>query len=302
MEAQTSRDDQQPAAAVGSQRPAPSGGLDSPLFLDVTTITIDPAYVQAAASRAQSGETRRGGRSALLGLLVILGLLLTIAARQTRLAAPAASRAREALIADARARTVRSDSLQARLADLRSEADSVRDSGLRTSSEGQAMAARLGRLELVAGSVAVRGPGVEVTLRDAPDVEGKEDLAGDGTVRDRDLQELVNALWSVGAEAIAINGLRLGTLTAIREAGQAILVDYRPVSPPYVVAAVGDPDSMEPAFADGETAAAFRTLRELYGIGFDVRRRSELELPPAVSRLRHAAVPQAASPSPAARP
>ncbi len=292
--------DEQPPRGAGKRRSASDGGLGSSLFLDVTTITVDPAYLQAAASRAQSGVTRPNGGVTLLVPLVLLGLLMTVAARQTRLSAPAASRARAALIADARARTEQSDQLQARLESLRSEADGVRDRALRTSGEGQDLADRLGRLELIVGSVAVRGPGLEVTLKDAAEVDGEEDLAGDGTVRDRDLQEVVNALWSAGAEAIAINGQRLSTLTAIREAGEAILVDYRPVSPPYRITAVGDPDQLEPAFTDSNVAAAFRTLRDLYGIGFDVRRRDRLSLPPAVTRLRHAAVPAAKAPDPGA--
>ncbi|HVE64925.1 MAG TPA: DUF881 domain-containing protein [Mycobacteriales bacterium] len=288
MEARGSR-------GAGERPVGSTGGLDSPFFLDVTTITVDPAYLQAAAARAQSGTARSGGGRTLMLPLVLLGLLLTIAARQTRLAAPAATRARAALIADARERTALSDRLQARVESLRAEADGVRNKALLTSSAGQLLAERLDRLELVVGSVAVRGPGVEITLDDAPEVEGQEDLTGDGTVRDRDLQEVVNALWSAGAEAIAINGLRLSTLTAIREAGEAILVDYRPVSPPYTVAAVGDPDSVEPAFAESQVAAAFHTLRELYGVGFDVRRRERLVLPPAITRLRHATVPTASA-------
>ncbi len=131
---------------------------------------------------------------------------------------------------------------------------------------------------------------MEVELRDAPDQPGEEDLAGDGRVRDRDLQEVVNALWAAGAEAIAINGQRLSALTAIREAGEAVLVDYRPVTPPYVIRAVGDPDTVEPAFVGSATAAAFRTLGDLYGVGFAVRRRDRMTLPAAGTRLRYATV------------
>ena len=47
---------------------------------------------------------------------------------------------------------------------------------------------------------------------------------------DRDLQVIVNGLWAAGAEAIAVNGQRLTACSAIRSAGEAILVDFRPLS------------------------------------------------------------------------
>lgn len=87
---------------------------------------------------------------------------------------------------------------------------------------------------------------------------------------DRDLQEAVNGLWAAGAEAVAVNGLRLSTLTAIRSAGEAVLVDFRPISPPYVVEAIGAPDELRRRFQGG---AAGQTLSELtvrYGIRVSV--------------------------------
>ena len=54
-----------------------------------------------------------------------------------------------------------------------------------------------------------------------------------------DLQNVANALWAAGAEAIAINGQRLTATSTIRAAGNAILVDFRPVTSPYEVSAIG---------------------------------------------------------------
>jgi len=288
---EASRRSERPDAHVRSGG-VQSAGVDAS-FLDITTITVDPAYVQAAARRAVGAAPGRGVGStiALVVVVAMVGLLLVVAARQTLAGAPSAGRARQALADEARRRTARSDEMQVRAAALRDEVDAARDERLRATSAGRALAERLDRLELAVGSVVVRGPGVQVTLRDAPDVPGEEDLAGEGTVRDRDLQEVVNALWAAGAEAIAVNGQRLSALTAIREAGEAVLVDYRPISPPYVISAVGDPDAVEPAFVDSPTAAAFRTLADLYGVGFSVRRRDAMTLPAAGTRLRYARVP-----------
>ena len=70
-------------------------------------------------------------------------------------------------------------------------------------------------------------------------------------MRDDDLQLVVNALWAAGAEAISINGQRLGPTTAIRFAGEAVLVDFRPVTNPYEISAIGDPDTLSLDVPDG---------------------------------------------------
>jgi uncharacterized protein YlxW (UPF0749 family) len=156
---------------------------------------------------------------------------------------------------------------------------------LGTDARGQAAAAEVAALELASGTVAVRGPGLVVTLDDASSLgSGSADRGGqpgDGRVYDRDLQVVVNALWAAGAEAVSVNNQRLTALTAIRSAGEAVLVDLRPLSPPYVLRAVGDVDTLEPRFVDSPTARTFQTWTSLYGIGFEVKRGTDLRLPAA---------------------
>jgi uncharacterized protein YlxW (UPF0749 family) len=86
-----------------------------------------------------------------------------------------------------------------------------------------------------AGTTALSGPGLTVTIDDAPDAE-----AGSlNQVLDRDLQDIVNVLWSMGAAGVAVNDQRLTGATAIRGAGEALLGDYQPLTRPSTVAAVG---------------------------------------------------------------
>ena len=85
---------------------------------------------------------------------------------------------------------------------------------------------------------------------------------------DRDLQTVVNGLWAAGAEAVAVNGQRLTALSAIRSAGDAILVDYRPLTRPYVVTAIGDPATLQAAVRRGARRPALRTLQQTYGIRY----------------------------------
>ena len=98
----------------------------------------------------------------------------------------------------------------------------------------------LQQLRLAAGDVPVVGPGVVIVVDDAP-ISRDDKL---NRVLDRDLQFLVNGLWKAGAEAVAINGHRLSALTAIRSAGDAITVDYRSLTRPYRIEAIGDPRSL----------------------------------------------------------
>ena len=106
---------------------------------------------------------------------------------------------------------------------------------------------------LLSGATAVQGPGVKLVVDDAKDSRSGRRRAraravgfsDTGRVRDRDMQRVVNGLWESGAEAIAINGQRLTALSAIRAAGDAILVDNRPLVPPYTVLAVGDGKRLE---------------------------------------------------------
>ncbi|HEX8002852.1 MAG TPA: DUF881 domain-containing protein [Mycobacteriales bacterium] len=265
------------------------------LFVDITTITVDPAYVAAAARRASLPETagqRRYPSLLLVVALVAVGGVWGTAARQTYDRAPAAERIRESLVADARERREATDRLAARVAALRRETADARAALSTRSAAERALSEELARLELATGGVRVRGPGIVVRLDDADD-PGED---GSGRISDVDLQAVVNALWSAGAEAVAVNGRRVSALTAVRTAGETILVDYEPVTAPYDVAAVGDADVMEPGFGDSATARRFRTWVDAFGISFSVRRADGLDLPGSdASTLRYARV---ATPSP----
>jgi uncharacterized protein YlxW (UPF0749 family) len=108
-------------------------------------------------------------------------------------------------------------------------------------------------------------------------------------VRDGDLQLVVNALWAAGAEAVSINGQRLGPATAIRFAGEAVLVDFRPVTNPYEVSAIGDPDTLSAKFLASPEVGALAVISESFGLRFEFAREDELNLPPAsIPEIRYA--------------
>jgi uncharacterized protein YlxW (UPF0749 family) len=151
--------------------------------------------------------------------------------------------------------------------------------------------------ELAAGALPVSGPGLLVTLADAePDADedpvgGTTEADPRGQVRDGDLQLVVNALWASGAEAVSINGQRLGPTTAIRFAGDAVLVDFRPVTNPYLVSAIGDPATLRSRFLASPEVNALAVISETYGLRFEFAQEDELSLPAGSPPELRSAVP-----------
>src|SRR5699024_3014524 len=116
---------------------------------------------------------------------------------------------------------------------------------LRSDAEGRRLLAGLDALALPAADSAVIGPGLTVTVtdpgvgRNLTDVSKQRVAGSRQIILDRDLQLVVNSLWSAGAEAIAVDDVRMGPNVTIRQAGGAILVDNTPVSSPYTILAIG---------------------------------------------------------------
>jgi uncharacterized protein YlxW (UPF0749 family) len=275
------------------------------LLVDMMTNTQDQAYADAAARRrgdaarrsapAPSTRPTLARRALAVLLLLVLGLLTGTAAAQVKRRDAGTSGVRAQLAADVHRRTAESDALAAQAGRLRQEVARARDAALSSGVAGRAAVLRLQALELATGIGAVTGPGVVVHVDDAPGSAAADHARGgqfgQGRVLDRDLQDIVNGLWAAGAEAISINGLRLTSRTAIRSAGEAILVDYRPLSPPYTVRALGDPGVLGPAFADGPAGRRLATYSSLYGLRFTVDRSESQTLAGAASPDLRAATP-----------
>ena len=228
--------------------------------------------------------------TAVVACLVLAGLLLATAATQTRRRAPDTAAARDELVREVTTRDQVADRLQADIEQLERDIAAARAAAARADRTGAELSADLEDLGILAGTVAVRGPGIRVVVDDAADTStGGDDRGGQfaqGRVLDRDLQDVVNALWASGAEAVAIDGIRLTSRSAIRAAGEAVLVDFRPATPPYVIEALGNPQRLPDAFAATSVAQRFELWRTTYGIGFEIRAHENLTLrsaaPPAL--------------------
>jgi uncharacterized protein YlxW (UPF0749 family) len=279
---------------------------------------LDPGYAAAARRRASAGDrpavgspespetpgssgssgsawNRRGmGRAGVAAMLVLAGLLAAVAGLQVRRHEPAAVKERHRLIAEIHDRTAASDALERRLDAARDETERARAAALARSANGRRARQDLARAADAAAATERSGPGLTVTVDDAPRAatseggDGTNEGADSGLVYDQDLQILVNGLWVAGADAIAVNGRRLTSTTAIRAAGDAILVDYRPLSPPYKVTALGG-DRLRDAFDRSAAGEHFRTLEDQFGIRFDEHGERAASLPAAAPpRLRYA--------------
>jgi uncharacterized protein YlxW (UPF0749 family) len=114
-----------------------------------------------------------------------------------------------------------------------------------------------------AGLRAVSGPGVTVTLSDAPQSTGEEtpdtvDNPNLLLVHQQDIQAVVNAMWSGGATAITIQGQRVVSTTGIRCIGNSVQLQGVPYSQPYRITAVGDVASLTAAIENDPYLQVYR--------------------------------------------
>ena len=124
------------------------------------------------------------------------------------------------------------------------------------------------------------GPGVAVTLRDAPlDVQPAgvdEELL---IVHQQDIQAVVNALWSGGAEAMTIQGQRVTSRTGIKCVGNTVVVHGVPYAPPYVIVAIGGADELEAALVSSQPLKVYQQYVRAYGLGYAQERLATVTLP-----------------------
>jgi uncharacterized protein YlxW (UPF0749 family) len=256
--------------------PGPGGTRYVGLLTQVMSNTLDEDYRAVADARAAAGQqpSRRGLRGVVAGL-ALFGVLIGVAALSTKQDQPRLETEREELIDQIQSREARLDDLQGTIGALRDEITVLQEDVADEVESSSALSRRLDSLAVSAGTVPVEGPGMVVTVDDAP---GAVASSG-GVIRDQDLQSLVNGLWTAGAEAIAIDGHRLTALTAIRFAGQAITVDFQSLTPPYVVEAIGNPDTLPAELAQTEGGQLWTGLSLNFGIQYDYETKDSITLP-----------------------
>jgi len=259
--------------------PVPVKGADASLSLLQRLVddAMDPGYRRAAESTAapQKGVRHSVAIAVLLGLL---SFLVVAAILQVRAGAPSDGSTRAELTERVEAATSSLTTLENQVDRLTAEVEQVQIDGLAGTDADLALAEQAQLLEAAVGGAAVTGPGVFITLQDGPPApagEGGPDLA---RVLDTDIQLVVNGLFASGADAVSVNGQRVTVLSPIRSAGEAVLVGFRPLTPPYEVSAVG-PTSLGANFEGSGARTELAGLESAYGIAVDVSQQEEISVP-----------------------
>ncbi|WP_454228487.1 DUF881 domain-containing protein [Propioniciclava flava] len=137
----------------------------------------------------------------------------------------------------------------------------------------------------IAASTPVAGPSVTVTLTDAQATVQPagvdEDLL---VVHQQDIQAVINALWASGAEAVTVQGQRIGARTGIKCVGNTVVVHGVPYAPPYVISAIGDHARLEQGLRDSDYLRVYRQYVDAYRLGYDVTRQARTEMPAYTGR------------------
>jgi uncharacterized protein YlxW (UPF0749 family) len=177
----------------------------------------------------------------------------------------------------------RVDALQDRVAELNAEVGSMtRQVGDSGTSELQR---RVDALKGPAGFEAVSGPGVTVTLDDAPkseidQAEADHSVSADQlVVHQQDIQAVVNALWLGGADAITVQGQRIISTTGIKCIGNTVVLHGVPYSPPYRIEAIGSTTELVGSLDNSAYVAAYQTFVERYHLGWSLETSDDLAMP-----------------------
>lgn len=161
---------------------------------------------------------------------------------------------------------------------------------------------RTGRIDRAAedlatgiGMVPVTGPAVRVTLDDAGytlDTLPTGYSVDDVVVHQQDLQGVINALWSGGAEAIMVQDQRIISTSSVQCVGNTLYLQGRVYSPPYTITAVGDPEALHASLEADPVVGTYRQWADAVGLGYAVEDLPEAELPAFVGSVRpqHASI------------
>ena len=256
---------------------------------------LDPGYAAAAARRSRSASppSRRSRAFGWFWQALAATLVATVfaaAVAQARSVAPGVRSAQQLLATSVRSTQATAAKLAQRRSTLTAQVDDVQRHALAENATGQRLLTRLDALSLAAASTAIVGPGLTVTVTDpgaSPNLSDVSKQRVNGSrqiILDRDLQLVVNSLWASGAEAISVDGARIGPNVTIRQAGGAILVDNNPTTSPYAILAVGPPKAMREVFENSPGLHRLRLLEASYGVGVSVNVSDNLALPAGAIR------------------
>lgn len=270
--------DQSPSKArppAPSGAPRPDASMD--LLRQISQEALEPGYAEAA-TRGRAKKSRIWSLAAAM----VVGAVIAVAGVDHLASAPADQAERAQLVKQITQMQSNVSGQQEQVRQLTQEVSDLQSQVLPAS-----QARGLDDAQQAAGAVAMTGPGVVVTVDDAPQA-----TSDDQRVSDADLRVLVNGLWESGAEAVAVNGQRIVSTTSIREAGSAITVNYVSLTAPYRVVALGNEATMPADLAATRAGQWWTYVHSNYGLVWTVDASSSLDVPagtvitPTVARAK----------------
>jgi uncharacterized protein YlxW (UPF0749 family) len=227
------------------------------------------------AQRRRDRDRGRVSRTVTAAVCAMAGLMIVISATHAQGTDLRPARNTD-LVSLVQSQSRRNAELTRQLTSVRRDVD-----GLAARNSDQSyLAPDVSRESQRVGLTAVTGPGVTVILDDAPATVAANGIEPDLlVVHQQDIQAVVNALWSGGAEAMTIQEQRVISTTAVKCVGNTVVLHGIPYAPPYRIRAIGDQKRLHAALASSEPIQIYQQYVAAYGLVFREKSEERLELP-----------------------
>lgn len=201
--------------------------------------------------------------------LLCLGVLLSVQYQtQQAILKDLSTQSQEDLVKVLSSLSDKNNILTKDLWDLRIQKDSLANNANQGQEVTNSMKQELNRLQMFYGAEAIKGPGIVITVPEQTN-----------SIPTQELVAIINELWNIGSEGIAVNNLRISSYTPIFEDPQSLetIIDKTKLTLPYKIAAIGDPEKLSTtmAFAGG----TIEQLRSYDSMIIDIAKHNEIMLP-----------------------
>ncbi|MCG0274719.1 MAG: DUF881 domain-containing protein [Thermosediminibacteraceae bacterium] len=208
----------------------------------------------------------------------ILGLMLVAQFRSTQKSGSAMTSLQRIQELTMELKTVidEREKLRAELSELRKRLNEYESSAANISQVTEAMKRELEKARIAAGLVEGTGPGIVITLDDSnlPQQSGEDPNLF--LIHDEDILKVVNELFAAGAEAVSVNGQRIIATSEIRCVGPTIMINSVRMAPPFVIQAIGNPESLESSL---RMRGGIIESLQVFGIQVNIKRQDKIIMP-----------------------
>src|SRR6187401_1179338 len=250
---------------------------------DLSARTLADAWraVVSVLRRARAAQRRRDRNRGLLArtltaaICAVAGLMITVSAVHAQGTDLRPARNTD-LVSLIQSQSRHNTEMARRLTTLRKEVDGLAARADQESDRGPELSRATQRVGLTSES----GPGVTVTLDDAPSSVAANGIEPDLlVVHQQDIQAVVNVLWSGGAEAMTIQNQRVISTTGVKCVGNTVVLHGVPYAPPYAISAIGDPVQLRAALDSSEPVQIYQQYVAAYDLGYQLHQDAKLQLP-----------------------